>query len=326
MNENISIDYISRLLNDTTFAEPAEAQLVQAFGKAHALAKAAYQNDESPSLALAERILHFTFRQNGFMQPTNTLASVIVSVISQAKVKRAFKDAATDPGALKGDLREVLEAAVKKWGGYNHPLLTAIADEGRAQELRIWAKNFAASGREFTTQLFVLGAHCTTTKLQDFLVENLHEEFEAVPHIDLRSRYFGRLGIDQLAPVDYADDELQTEFLAQSNFRTCLVNLKDPYHGFGSFFVTERNWGLEAGVLHENFKKLGFTVAELEFLALHAGADGGHAEEWMNKAVEAAVTPEQKSQVLLAGIAQLMTRRRMYDALYARLFGHRKVS
>lgn len=289
-------------------------------GEVRSLAARAYIDDDRAARAVAESLLYFLNIDNCFAPPLAPAAAFAWTTLVRAKLGALrTKFGGCEPVSV-AEMRRRLEAAVAKWGAYNHPVLTELA-RGDLAAYRIWAKNWFGSCVGFSSQLAAL-VQRTTGEAKKVVLENLADEFDdKVTHDVLRTRFYESLGLafDASTALDDPDRVLEaTELL---NARTALAYLRDALPALGCFYGVEANWPPECRLHLEINRARGQSEHTLEYWTGHATADDHHSAEWL-AVLEATCKTEQQCAAAVDGaVIQLRLRWQMYDAIAARIAG-----
>jgi pyrroloquinoline quinone (PQQ) biosynthesis protein C len=286
------------------------------------LAHRAYAQDDRAARRQAESTIYFLNIESCFAPPVDPAVGVVWSTLMQAKLAGLRREFAGDLAGIgeptTEDMQARLEAAVAKWGAFNHPLLGDLESSGSLAAYRVWAKNWFGSCYGFSLQLASL-VQRTTGEAKKAVLENLNDEFDdTVTHDVLRVRFYESLGLSfsSETAIDDADWVLDsTELL---NLRTALVNQSDPMPALGCFYTVEANWPPECRIHHAMNKQRGLDDHTVEYWTTHAFADEHHSEEWLDVVKGLCRNGAQRAAVVEGAIVQLRLRWRMYDAIRAR--------
>jgi pyrroloquinoline quinone (PQQ) biosynthesis protein C len=300
-------------------AEPSPGNVERAIAEALELARRAYVAEEPDALRAAEHTLYRIHLRYRFGAPVEPLLCAVWSVLVRGAVRRWLRlydgPAEVEPASM----RPTLEAAVRELGAYRHPLLDRL-DAGDRPGYLVFVKNWFGSCHGFSQQLSALSQRCQgAAKL--IVLDNLRDEFDSVTHDTLRTRFIAAVGYTFDAVGALEDPDRVVESFALLNFRTALCALPEPAYALGSFYTTEANWPAECERHLKINLRRGMGPDALAYWTTHATADTGHASDWMSALESTYRDPLSCGRVVRGAIAQLRLRRRMYDAMLARIEG-----
>jgi pyrroloquinoline quinone (PQQ) biosynthesis protein C len=287
------------------------------------LAHRAYVDDERAARWRAESTLYLLNADTSFAPPTDPMAAVVWSTLMHAKLaalrRRFLGDQAARADVSVEEMDSLLEAAVAKWGAFEHPLLDDLERCDSIAAYRVWAKNWFGSCQGFALQLASLFQR-TTGEAKRTVLANLSDELDcAGNHDDLRERFFHSLGLRHSYEAVLEDEDWVLESTELLNFRTGLCNLSDPTPALGCFYSIEVNWVPECKRHHGLNKRRGMDDLTLQYWATHAFADERHSDEWLQAIKAVCRSGRQRAQVVEGAIIQLRLRWEMYDAIRARI-------
>jgi len=281
------------------------------------LAARAYSQRDQDARWQAESTIYYLNIDSHFAPPIDPVAGVVWTTLMHAKLaelRHEFGGEAVGRDYSVAEMQAALEAAVARWGAFNHPVLAAIEEKG-LPAYRIWAKNWFGSCFGFSLQLASL-VQRTTGVAKKAVLENLNDEFDdTVTHDVLRIRFYESLGLrySKEEAIDDPDWVLgSTELL---NLRTGLTNLPDPMPALGCFYTVEANWPPECKIHLATNRGRGVDDHTLEYWTTHAFADEHHSAEWLDVVKGITRTGAQRAAAVEGAIVQLKLRWRMYDQI-----------
>ncbi len=282
----------------------------------------AYQRGERDARLRAESLMYFLNLDSCFATPSDPLAGMVWTTLMRAKLAELRRDHRAESGlgeVSAGDMRELLEAAVARWGAHAHPLLADLERIESMDVYRIWAKNWFGSCHGFSLQLASL-VQRTHGAAKKAVLENLNDEFaEEAPHDNLRERFYAKIGLRHSPEGVFTDPDWVLESAELLNLRTGLCNLSDPMPALGCFYGVEANWPPECRRHHAMHKRGGLDDHSLEYWTTHAFADEHHANEWLQSVMGLCRSGAQRAAVVEGAVMQLRLRWRMYDAIRERI-------
>jgi pyrroloquinoline quinone (PQQ) biosynthesis protein C len=315
----IAIDVLRRQLADPWALDDdglSEAD-VRTF---QALATSAYTDGDADARRDAEHLLYFINIGNCFAPPLRAKPAAAWTALTHAKlVALRARYGGCEP--IEADeMTRRLDAAVQRWGAYNHPVLTRLRE--RSQDLgayHVWAKNWFGSCVGFSAQLAAL-VQRTSGSAKKVVLENLADEFDdRVTHDTLRIRFYESLGQRFVAAEALDDADRVHEATELLNARTGLSFLSDPIWALGCFYGVEANWPHECRLHLAINRARGADEHVLEYWTSHASADDHHAAEWLAALHDLCRTPQQRAAAVDGAVIQLRLRWMMYDAIAARI-------
>lgn len=295
-----------------------DPQAVAAAASAAAdLAARAYQEGDREARWQAEHSIYYLNIDSHFAPPIDPVASSVWTTLMQAKLADLRRELGADAAGREyttDEMRAALEAAVARWGAFNHPVLPEIEKKG-LPAYRIWAKNWFGSCFGFSLQLASL-VQRTTGTAKKAVLENLNDEFDdTVTHDVLRIRFYESLGLRYSSEEAVNDPDWVLGSTELLNLRTGLCNLSDPMPALGCFYTVEANWPPECKIHHAMNKGRGVDDHTLEYWTTHAFADEHHSAEWLEVLIESARTGAQRTAAVEGALVQLKLRWRMYDQI-----------
>lgn len=298
----------------------ADAVAVAATASAE-LARRAYAQGDRDARRQAESMIYFLNIDSYFAPPVDPVAGVVWTTLMQSKLAELRRDFGGDLGSAEftdAEMQSQLEAAVTRWGAFNHPLLDDLQRSRSLPAYCIWAKNWFGSCFGFSLQLGSL-VQRTTGETRRAVIDNLNDEFnDEATHDSLRIRFYESLGLHPSPEEAVADPDWVLDSTELLNLRTGLCNLNDPMPALGCFYGVEANWPAECRRHHAMNTDRGLDARTLEYWSTHAFADEHHSEEWLGAIKSLAQTGAQRAAVVEGAVIQLRLRWRMYDAIRAR--------
>jgi len=297
-------------------ASDPDAVAAAARGAAELAARAYLQADRD-ARGQAESIIYYLNIDSSFAPPADPVAGVVWTTLMQAKLadlRRELGSEAAGREYTTDEMKAALQAAVARWGAYNHPVLADIEKKG-LPAYRIWAKNWFGSCFGFSLQLASL-VQRTTGAAKKAVLENLNDEFDdTVTHDVLRVRFYESLGLRYSSEEAVVDGDWVLGSTELLNLRTGLCNLTDPMPALGCFYTVEANWPPECKIHHAMNKGRGVDDHTLEYWTTHAFADEHHSAEWLEVLIDCARTATQRAAAVEGAVVQLKLRWRMYDQI-----------
>ena len=275
------------------------------------LSKDAYELAIPTAQATAERLLHTIHGRSFFQPPLSPIPSVVWSVLMQAKMHRAMQEADAEVSKLgdEYDMLSKLKYAVEELGAYKHRFLDEVAACDTC--LNVYAKNWFGSIKGFTLQLGSLLQRCEgDVKLS--VLENLSDEFEGVPHCELRARFVAKAAPGYNNDNAVNDVDRLTSSFALSSYRTGICLQSDPAYALGAFYAIEAHFPLECRRMLEVLRCKGYEESTLEIFSLHAEVDVEHAREWLDMIVKH-VPPNSYDRVVSGAFGHQLHRKKMFD-------------
>jgi pyrroloquinoline quinone (PQQ) biosynthesis protein C len=302
----------------TAWGPGADPEVVAGAAAAAAdLAARAYQHGDREARWQSESTIYFLNIESHFAPPVDPVAGVVWTTLMHAKLAELKSDLGGEAAGREystGEMQSAMEAAVTRWGAYNHPVLAEIEKKG-LPAYRIWAKNWFGSCHGFSLQLASL-VQRTSGEAKKAVLENLNDEFDdTVTHDVLRIRFYESLGLRYSSEEAVADPDWVLGSTELLNLRTGLCNLPDPMPALGCFYTVEANWPPECKIHHAMNKGRGVDDHTLEYWTTHAFADEHHAAEWLEVVKATARTGAQRAAAVEGAIVQLKLRWRMYDQI-----------
>jgi pyrroloquinoline quinone (PQQ) biosynthesis protein C len=297
----------------------ADCRAVAAAALASAeLAARAYGQGDPDARRQAESIIYFLNIDSGFAPPLHPVAGTVWLTLMHAKLAALRRELAGEIAGADPDQDEMaaqLEAAVARWGAYNHPLLDELERRASREAHRIWAVNWFGSCYGFSQQLAGL-LQRTAGGARRTVLENLNDEFsDDATHDTLRVRFYESLGLRHSPETAIHDPDWVPESTELLNLRTGLCNLSDPLPALGCFYGVEANWPPECRRHHAMHKRRGVDDHVLQYWTTHASADEHHADDWLDSVKALCRTGAQRATVVEGAILQLRLRWRMYDSI-----------
>lgn len=281
------------------------------------LAARSYLQGDGEARWQAEHAIYYLNIDSHFAPPADPVAGVVWTTLMQAKLadlRRELGGEAAGREYTTAEMKAALEAAVARWGAFNHPVLPEIEKKG-LPAYRIWAKNWFGSCFGFSLQLASL-IQRTTGAAKKAVLENLNDEFDdTVTHDVLRVRFYESLGLRYSSEEAVVDPDWVLGSTELLNLRTGLCNLPDPMPALGCFYTVEANWPPECKIHHAMNKGRGVDDHTLEYWTTHAFADEHHSAEWLEVLIDSARTGAQRTAAVEGAVVQLKLRWRMYDQI-----------
>jgi hypothetical protein len=305
---------------------PAEA-LAEVYTAARRLAQDAYTARNPEAEDLAERLLYEIHVGACYAAPAGVLPAMIWQTLLGAHLRRHLEPVRVEPFDKK-DLGDRMAEAVERLGAWNHPLVGRMSRLAAAGEpFAFWCKNWYGSSTGYTYQMTAVAQRLApesdisayTPAIFRNLSDEIADQYSRTPHHVLRYRILERAGSSYDVPRGADDPDMLTESFALHNFRTALSTLASPMYALGSVYGVEGNWVRETPLLDAQLRQAGYDSRVVESFNVHANLDQKHTQEWLEMVLAIPLTPEQTAQVLMGCIAGLEVRRRMYDAVDARL-------
>lgn len=308
---------------------PADATveaLSSAYAAAKRLAADAYQTHDPAAEDLAERLLYEIHVGTCYASPTGVVPAAIWQTLLAGHLTRHLERARVAPFDKKDLERRMLDA-VERLGAWNHPLVGRMSRLAEGRDFGFWCKNWYGSCTGYTFQMTAIAQRLApesdisayTPAIFRNLSDELADQFSKTAHHVLRYRILERAGTSFDVPKGADDPDMLTESFALHNFRTAVTTLRTPMYALGSVYGVEANWVKETPLLAHELRKAGYDSRVVESFDVHATLDKTHAQEWLEMILNIPLSPEQSAQVLTGCVAGLEVRRRMYDALDARL-------
>jgi pyrroloquinoline quinone (PQQ) biosynthesis protein C len=302
---------------------PAEPELLTAAAaSARHLAVRAYVEGDRAARGQAESIIYHLNLESCFAPPAEPVAATVWTTLMQAKLgalRREFGGDLASRELSADEMQTELQAAVARWGAYNHPLLDLLSESRSLKAYRVWAKNWFGSCYGFSLQLASL-VQRTTGAAKKAVLHNLNDEFDdEVTHDTLRVRFYESLGLRHSPEQALDDADWVLDSTELLNLRTGLCSVADPMPALGCFYGVEANWPPECRLHHAMNKDRGLDDHTVQYWTTHAYADEGHAEEWLEVVQATCRTGAERAAVLEGAVVQLRLRWRMYDAIRDRV-------
>jgi hypothetical protein len=313
-----TVEAISRALHQGLDDTGGSSEmLAHAVEEAYALATAAYVNKDAASFTLAEQVLTTINVGCSFSPPTSPVLAVVWTVLSRTKLTSLFDEYGGCPPCSLEEMTSRMRTAVGDLGAYNHFVLGEIMTKDH-RGLKIHVKNWFGTTYGFTHQLAAL-SQMATGEARKTIIENLADEFTGEPHDDMRARFLRKLDLQFDPTKALSDPDRVIEGFSLTNFRTAVCWLPRPNYGLGSFYAIEANFPREAQRMLTGLSGLGFDADSLAIFQLHVGVDDHHSEEWLEVLQKVQMTPNERALVVDGAVTQLHLRRKMFDAVGARI-------
>lgn len=201
--------------------------------------------------------------------------------------------------AGKSAFREQLEASVNARHSRLNPFTEKwVAGALTRAQLGAWAAQHYQYVSQFPRWCAAVYAECPYADARDFLLENIVEEECGVKHVDLLIRFAEACGTSR-REVETATQLPTTRALTA----WCYETAHRPFHEAAAGLLV----GLESqvpGIYRRNLPPLrthyGFTDHEVEFFAIHIGADEVHGERGYEIVERYSRTPEMQAAALEA--------------------------
>lgn len=315
----LETDELVKQLQDPWGEQDAGPEGISALAnEAYGLAHQAYGKGDRKARQRAESTLFYLNVHHCFAQPVQPGPSLVWSVLMRAKLSALRKEfAGCEPLGAEA-MKERLQAAVSKWGAYNHPVIDRLRENKELRNYQVWAKNWFGSCYGFSAQLASL-VQRTSGEAKKVVLENLGDEFDdTVTHDVLRVRFYEALGLRFSAQEILDDEDWVLEATELLNLRTGLCSISDPHAALGCFYSVEANWPPECKH-HLDINKSRFDEHTIEYWTTHAFADEHHSQEWLEVVLRTCQNERERALVVDGAMMQLRTRWRMYDAIAERI-------